>query len=75
MNHPGFPEALFLEKICVMGRPSSVSNHPVRPNGFLNIQSAVYNTFYLQRHLCDGLTFKRLRADVFNVWETASAAT
>ena len=41
---------------------------------FLNIQSAVYNTFYVQRHLLSRLTFKRLRADAFNVWERASAA-
>ena len=41
---------------------------------FLNIQSAVYNTFYVQRHLLNRLTFKRLRADAFNVWERASAA-
>ena len=41
---------------------------------FLNIQSAVYNSFYVQRHLLNRLTFKRLRADAFNVWERASAA-
>ena len=41
---------------------------------FLNIQAAVYNTFYLQRHLCSRLTFKRFRKDAFNVWESASAA-
>ena len=41
---------------------------------FLNIQAAVYNTFYLQRHLCNRLTFKRFRKDAFNVWESASAA-
>ena len=40
---------------------------------FLNIQSAVYNTFYVQRHLLNRLTFKRLRADAFKVWESASA--
>ena len=33
---------------------------------FLNIQAAVYNTFYLQRHLCNRLTFKRFRKDAFN---------
>ena len=41
---------------------------------FLNIQAAVYNTFYLQRHLCNRLTFKRFRKDAFNLWESASAA-
>ena len=41
---------------------------------FLNIQSAVYNTFYVQRHLLSRPTFKRFRTDAFNVWECASAA-
>ena len=41
---------------------------------FLNIQSAVYNSFYVQRHLLNRLTFKRLRADAFKVWERARAA-
>ena len=41
---------------------------------FLNIQSAVYNTFYVQRHLRNRFTFKRFRKDAFNVWESASAA-
>ena len=41
---------------------------------FLNIQSAVYNTFYVQRHLLDRSTFKRFRTDAFNVWDCASAA-
>jgi len=36
---------------------------------FLNIQSAVYNTFYVQRHLLDRSTFKRFRTDAFNVWD------
>jgi transposase-like protein len=42
---------------------------------FLNIQSSVNNTFYVQRHFLSGTTFKRLRIDAFNVWESASAAT
>jgi len=40
---------------------------------FLNIQSAVYNTFYVQRHLLRRSTFKRFRTDALNVWESASA--
>ena len=41
---------------------------------FLNIQSAVYNSFYVQRHLLNRSTFKRLRTDAFCVWENASVA-
>jgi transposase-like protein len=41
---------------------------------FLNIQSSVYNTFYVQRHLLSRPTFKRFRTDAFSVWESASAA-
>ena len=45
---------------------------------FLNIQFAVYNTFYIQtfyiqRHLLSRPTFKRFRTDAFNVWKTAAA--
>ena len=42
---------------------------------FLNIQSSVYNTFYVQRHLLSRPTFKRFQTDAFSVWESASAAT
>jgi len=41
---------------------------------FLNIQSAVYNNFYTQRHLLKRTTFKQYRAEAFGVWEQASAA-
>jgi transposase-like protein len=41
---------------------------------FLNIHSAVYNTFTVQRHLLSRPTFKQLRTDAFNVWDIASAA-
>jgi transposase-like protein len=41
---------------------------------FLNIQSSLYNTFYVQRHLLSRPTFKRFRSDAFNEWESASAA-
>ena len=41
---------------------------------FLNIQSAVYNTFYDQRHLLRRSIFKGLRTDAFDVWKTATAA-
>lgn len=40
---------------------------------FLNIQSAVYNTFYVQRHLLRRSLFKRFRTDAFNAWKTATA--
>ena len=40
---------------------------------FLNIQSAVYNNFYVQRHLLRRSVFKRFRIDAFNVWKAAAA--
>ncbi len=40
---------------------------------FLNIQSAVYNTFNVQRHLLSRPILKRFRTDAFNEWESASA--
>ena len=40
---------------------------------FLNVHSATYNNFYIQRHLLNRSTFKRLRTDAFNVWKTAAA--
>jgi len=41
---------------------------------FLNIQSATYNTFYIQRHLLKRTTFKKYRSEAFDVWKYASAA-
>ena len=41
---------------------------------FLNIHSAVYNTFYVQRHLLNRSRFKILRTEAFDVWESVSAA-
>ncbi len=41
---------------------------------FLNIQSAVYNNFYLQRHLLKRPMFKQHRAEAFDLWKDASAA-
>jgi len=40
---------------------------------FLNIQSATYNTFYLQRHLLNRTIFKKYRTEAFGVWNEASA--
>jgi len=40
---------------------------------FLNIESAVYNTFYVQRHFLSRFAFKQFRIDAFNVWESAGA--
>ena len=42
---------------------------------FLNIQSATYNCFYLQRHLMNRSRLKECRAEAFSIWESASAAT
>jgi len=42
---------------------------------FLNIHSATYNTFYVQRHLLNRIHFKQIRNEAFDVWATASAAT
>ncbi len=64
------------------------SHHPVRrrerkqqrfkPPGsaqrFLNIRSAVYNNFYLQRRLIKRITFKRYRARAFDMWDSPRAA-
>jgi putative transposase len=41
---------------------------------FLNIQSATYNTFYLQRHLLNRTIFKKYRTEALGVWKSASAA-
>lgn len=41
---------------------------------FLSIQSAVQNTFYVQRHLLSRKSFKTLRANSFQAWNAASAA-
>ena len=41
---------------------------------FLNVQSAVYNTFYFQRHIINRPTFKQYRAEAFDVWESAATA-
>jgi len=40
---------------------------------FLNIHSATYNNFYVQRHLLSRIHFKQLRDEAFIVWATASA--
>ena len=41
---------------------------------FLNLQSATYNTFYLQRHLLNRQNFKHYRSHALDVWTAASAA-
>ena len=35
---------------------------------FLSIHAAVYNSFYVQRHLLSRRTFKQFRAEAFAVW-------
>ena len=41
---------------------------------FLNVHSATYNIFYVQRHLLKRTTFKQYRAEAFDVTECASVA-
>ena len=41
---------------------------------FLNVQSAVYNTFYVQRHLLRRAPSRKLHAAAFDVQESASIA-
>ena len=41
---------------------------------FLNIHSATYNSFYLQRHLINRSHLKQRRAEAFSVWATTSKA-
>ena len=47
---------------------------PVSAQRFLNIQSATYNNFYLQRHLLKRVIFKQYRTEASDVWNYASAA-
>ncbi|MDP7234785.1 MAG: hypothetical protein QF759_11795, partial [Alphaproteobacteria bacterium] len=35
---------------------------------FLSIHAAVYNAFYVQRHLLHRRFFKQFRAETFSVW-------
>jgi transposase-like protein len=39
---------------------------------FLNTHSAVYNTFYVHRHLLNRTRFKNLRAKAFGIWQSAA---
>lgn len=41
---------------------------------FLNLYSATYNTFYIQRHLLNRTNFNQYRTEAFGVWKSASAA-
>jgi transposase-like protein len=41
---------------------------------FLSVQSATYNTFYVQRHLLSRPIFKQFRTDALDTWALATAA-
>ena len=41
---------------------------------FLSIHSAIYNTFYVQRHLISRKTLHKFRDEAMSVWEAATAA-
>jgi putative transposase len=42
---------------------------------FLSVHAAVYNAFYVQRHLLSRRTFKEFRAGSFSVWQRSWLAT
>ena len=42
--------------------------------GFLSIHAAVYNAFYVQRHLLPRRIFKHFRAETFAVWKQSCLA-
>jgi putative transposase len=48
--------------------------NPGSAQKFLSTHAAVYNTFYVQRHLVSALTDRALRADAMATWRTAVAA-
>ncbi len=41
---------------------------------FLSVHSAIYNTFYVQRHLISRKTLHKFRGEAMSVWEAATAA-
>jgi len=41
---------------------------------FLSIHSAIYNTFYVQRHLISRKTLRKFRGEAMSVWQAAIAA-
>jgi putative transposase len=41
---------------------------------FLSVHTAVYNTYYHQRHLLNRQTFKQLRAQSLGSWSAATDA-
>jgi putative transposase len=40
---------------------------------FLSVHAAVYNTFYLQRHLISRSTLRKFRAEVVTHWKADAA--
>ncbi|MFC4270584.1 IS6 family transposase [Sneathiella chungangensis] len=46
---------------------------PESAQRFLNIHSATYNNFYVQRHLINRTYFKQLREEAFDVWAAATS--
>lgn len=41
---------------------------------FLSTHAAIYNTFYVQRHLITRKTMRQFRGDAMNTWQTVTAA-
>lgn len=47
---------------------------PASAQRFLSTHAAVYNTFYVQRHLINRKTLRQLRAQALNTWCSVTAA-
>jgi len=41
---------------------------------FLSVHAAVYNTFYVQRHLISRKTLRQFRGEAMNIWQAVTAA-
>jgi len=62
-------QALIGDLQMVVTLTKGISPSPGSAQQFLSIHAAVYNAFYVQRHLLSRRLFKEFRAETFAVWE------